>query len=81
MTSQRQQRRDVETTLEKLWSDYSIAERGKHLVVTLRDSVSGISRKVFASKTPSDGRGLLNFRGDVRREVEFLKSARKEGQK
>lgn len=71
---------EITSIVESEWSDFEIEASGKHIQVTFRESVSGTSRKTFASFTPSDGRADLNFRSDVRKIVRELKELRKEKQ-
>ncbi len=39
--------------------------KGNHVIITLRRN--GEQRRLFTAKTPSDHRGLKNFKSDVRR--------------
>lgn len=64
--------REVERIIERHWSDWSLAQGRKHLVLTLRRGPH--TRQIYLPTTPSDGRrGTKNFEAQVRRTVRELR--------
>lgn len=73
MSSMARRLKEVERAVGEIWSDYAIGiTPGGHVCVTLRHGPK--RRKVFTGSTPGDRKGLLNFKQDLRRNLETLKS-------
>lgn len=65
MSSTKKRLREIEEVVSKVTEDFEVTiKRKNHVIVTI--SRNGRTKKLFTSKTPSDKRGMMNFRAVVR---------------
>ena len=71
MSSNKKRLREISKMISEVTKDYEISwEKRKHVIVTIWRG--GEKRKLFAAKTPSDKRGWMNFKSDVKRAYEQM---------